>query len=261
MQTNSQLKKIKWNVLFHYLSLFIVVATAAAAVWGDCVYQNELLLHLPLNSIWIRNNWSGPLGFTIISLLLLYWPTKVIINRKNVAWTCTVTMMMMISSAIMWMLHILSLSSHQRQQNGSKWKKIGTKEHDVSYNRFTNPIKMIDSMGVWLTIGFYIYILNGELTTLTVKQWQSIHNEWQFPFVIFDDIAVHFCANLQNEKDVNNDVLYAVCTAIHKWKKLNVNSLFYPIMTTAVNERWRANDACVGANLALPKNDRIESIC
>lgn len=164
----------------------------------------------------------------IISLLLLYWPTKAIINRKNVAIACTVAMMMMvlmISSAIMWMLHILSLSSHQRQ---TKWnrKKTGTKERNVSPS--VHKSNKNDQ--------FNGRLINNRRLHLHVERWidkhrqsnngnPTTHNGWQFLFVIFDDIAVNFCANSQNKKTwtMMCCMSFAVLrSAIQKWKKLNV---------------------------------------
>lgn len=185
------IEKIKWNVLFHYLSLFIVIV-AAAAVWGAfvCIRMSYYCIchgiQFELETIeaaaWLYDRSSSP-------PLLTDKSNK---KPKKVTRTCTVAMMMMmvlmISSAIMWMLHILSLSSHQWQ---TKWnrKKVEQKS-TTSLGRFINPIKMINSMGVWLTIDilhlhlhlhFERWIDNIDSQTMPIHP----HNGWQFLFSSF----------------------------------------------------------------------------
>lgn len=200
-----------------------------------------------------------PLDSAIVSLRLLYWPTKVIINWKKTALTCTVMMMvMMISSAIMWMLHILSLSSHQRQ---TKWNKEKLEQKSTSsLDRFINPIKMINSMGGWLTIDvyIYIYILNGVLTTSTVKQWQSM------PFTMNDNFFSSFWRYcgwffVQIHKTKRHEIMmcYMSLAPLCDSKMEEIKRVFFvlpPIMTkSAVNERWRANGCVCRCQFGIAK--------
>lgn len=248
------IEKIKWNVLFHYLSLFIVIV-AVAAVWGAIVcigmsyycicHWIQFELETIVAAAWLYDQFSSP-------PLLTDKSNK---KPKKVTRTCTVAMMMMmvlmISSAIMWMLHILSLSSHQRQ---TKWNKTktGTKEHDVSRSvhksnkndqfngRLINNRHFTFTFTFWTVNWQHRQSNNANPST----QWMTISF-----LVILTTLRLIFVQIHKTKRHEQWCVLYVacsavLCSAIQKWKKLNVYSSFYPIMTKAVNGRWRAN-GCV----------------